>query len=81
MYYLDNKSGVVIMPPPQDTQSDTPLWFSEDKDAPSYPGADWFNIVTLELINILKLGGGGRLISSSSTSLHQSSVSFYPHLL
>jgi lysophospholipase L1-like esterase len=57
MYYLDNKSGVVIMPPPQDTQSDTPLWFSEDKDAPSYPGADWFNIVTLELINILKLGG------------------------
>ncbi|VFS20626.1 Uncharacterised protein [Serratia liquefaciens] len=38
MYYLDNKSGVVIMPPPQDTQSDTPLWFSEDKDAPSYPG-------------------------------------------
>ncbi|BEM86486.1 hypothetical protein OHY99_15930 [Serratia marcescens] len=57
MFYLDNKSGSKTMPMPQDKVSDEPLWFVEDKDAPSYPGADWFNIVTLELINILKLGG------------------------
>lgn len=57
MFYLDNKSGSKTMPVPQEKMSDEPLWFVETKDAPSYPGADWFNIVTLELLNILKLGG------------------------
>ncbi|HFV9293471.1 TPA: hypothetical protein ACIAIE_003315 [Serratia fonticola] len=57
MFYLDNKSGVKIMPTPQDSVSDVPLWFTEEKDKASYPGADWFNIVTLELLNVLKLGG------------------------
>ncbi len=57
MFYLDNKSGVQVMPKPKDSISDVPLWFTEEKDNASYPGADWFNIVTLELLNVLKLGG------------------------
>ncbi|MFV9177471.1 GDSL-type esterase/lipase family protein [Serratia marcescens] len=57
MFYLDNNSGVPVMPKPQENYSDEPLWFTEDKAKPSYPGADWFNAVTMELLNILKLAG------------------------
>lgn len=58
MYALDNDSGVKTMPEikskkfePTDTH-----WFTEGGNgvAPSYPGADWFNIVQAELLNILK---------------------------
>ncbi len=58
MYALDNDSGVKTMPEikskkfePVDTH-----WFTEGGNgvAPSYPGADWFNIVQAELLNILK---------------------------
>ena len=58
MYALDNNSGVKTMPEikskkfePTDTH-----WFTEGGNgvAPSYPGADWFNIVQAELLNILK---------------------------
>lgn len=58
MYALDNDSGVKTMPEikskkfePADTH-----WFTEGGNgvAPSYPGADWFNIVQAELLNILK---------------------------
>ena len=58
MYALDNDSGVKTMPEikskkfePSDTH-----WFTEGGNgvAPSYPGADWFNIVQAELLNILK---------------------------
>lgn len=56
MYHLDNPSGVPVMPKVQDVKSETPLYFTEEKDRATYPGADWFNIVTAELLNILKLG-------------------------
>ena len=58
MYALDNDSGVKTMPEikskkfePADTH-----WFTEGGNGvvPSYPGADWFNIVQAELLNILK---------------------------
>ncbi|CAI2037520.1 hypothetical protein ACUNDX_02320 [Serratia sp. IR-2025] len=56
MYHIDNPSGVPVMPKVQDVKSPTPLYFTEEKDQATYPGADWFNIVTAELLNILKLG-------------------------
>ncbi|QXG51264.1 hypothetical protein KSF84_09990 [Pasteurella multocida] len=61
MYALDNDSGVKTMPEikskkfePADTH-----WFTEGGNgvAPSYPGADWFNIVQAELLNILTDAG------------------------
>lgn len=55
MYHIDNKSGVPEMPKVKDVLSDTPLFFTEEKDKASWPGADWFNIVMLELLNVLKL--------------------------
>lgn len=59
MYALDNKSGIQQMPEIPEVFSTTPLWFTEGRDgnAPSYPGAHWFNIVQAELLNILKEAG------------------------
>ena len=61
MYALDNSSGVTVMPPvkSQQYQHDAPRWFTEGGNgiAPSYPGADWFNIVQAELLNILTEAG------------------------
>lgn len=57
MYALDNSSGVTVMPPvkSQQYQHDAPRWFTEGGNgiAPSYPGADWFNIVQAELLGVL----------------------------
>lgn len=58
MYALDNDSGVKTMPEIKSKKfeaADT-HWFTEGGNgvAPSYPGADWFNIVQAELLNILK---------------------------
>lgn len=55
MYHIDNKSGVSEMPKVKDVLSDAPLFFTEEKDKATWPGADWFNIVMLELLNVLKL--------------------------
>lgn len=59
MYALDNKSGIPQMPEIPEVFSHTPLWFTEGRDgnAPSYPGAHWFNIVQAELLNVLKEAG------------------------
>lgn len=61
MYALDNNSGVVVMPEVknQQFQPNAPRWFTEGGNgiAPSYPGADWFNIVQAELLNILTDAG------------------------
>ncbi|URU47592.1 tail fiber domain-containing protein [Klebsiella pneumoniae] len=59
MYHLDNTSGVPEMPPPKDTQTISTRWFgeSEEQGGISWPGADWFNIVQAELLNILKEAG------------------------
>ncbi|WP_340068531.1 sialate O-acetylesterase [Escherichia coli] len=55
MYHLDNTSGVPEMPEPKESQSTTPRWFGESQEQGgiSWPGADWFNIIQLELLNIL----------------------------
>lgn len=55
MYHLDNTSGVPEMPEPKDTQSISPRWFGESQEQGgiSWPGADWFNIIQAELLNIL----------------------------
>lgn len=62
MYALDNNSGVVVMPEikSQSFSPDEPRWFTEGGNgtAPSYPGADWFNIVQAELLNLVKVSGG-----------------------
>ena len=55
MYHLDNTSGVPEMPEPKDEQSISPRWFGESQQQGgiSWPGADWFNIIQAELLNIL----------------------------
>ncbi|AKD37521.1 putative variable tail fiber protein [Pasteurella multocida subsp. multocida OH4807] len=61
MYALDNDSGVQTMPEVKSKQfnHNEPRWFTEGGNgvAPSYPGADWFNIVQAELLGVLKAGG------------------------
>ncbi|MDF7670227.1 phage tail protein [Orbaceae bacterium ESL0721] len=59
MFHLDNSSGINIMPTVQTKKSQKPLWFTEggNFNSPSYPGADWFNIVQAELLNVLSEGG------------------------
>ena len=55
MYHLDNTSGVPEMPEPKDEQSISPRWFGESQEQGgiSWPGADWFNTVQAELLNLL----------------------------
>lgn len=55
MYHLDNTSGVPEMPEPKDQQSISPRWFGESQEQGgiSWPGADWFNTVQAELLNML----------------------------
>lgn len=59
MYHLDNTSGVPEMPEPKDTQSISPRWFGESQEQGgiSWPGADWFNVVQAELLNLLAAAG------------------------
>ncbi|HGN8865937.1 TPA: hypothetical protein ACK1Z8_004668, partial [Klebsiella michiganensis] len=59
MYHLDNTSGVPEMPEPKDQQSINPRWFGESQEQGgiSWPGADWFNIIQAELLNILSDAG------------------------
>ncbi|QLR62508.1 tail fiber domain-containing protein [Citrobacter sp. RHBSTW-00976] len=59
MFHIDNKSGIAVMPPVKDKFSDIPLFFTEGGNGvlPSWPGADWFNIVQTELLNILNVAG------------------------
>ncbi|EOI7760879.1 right-handed parallel beta-helix repeat-containing protein [Klebsiella pneumoniae] len=59
MYHLDNTSGVPEMPEPKEQQSITPRWFGESQaqGGISWPGADWFNTVQAELLNLLAAAG------------------------
>ena len=56
MFHLDNNSGIDVMPRIKQTLSRLVKWFTEgdSQTPPSYPGADWFNIVQAELLNVLK---------------------------
>lgn len=57
MYHLDNDSSVVDMPNPAPVLFAARRWFTEGGDGiqPSYPGADWFNIIQAEMMNVLAL--------------------------
>lgn len=59
MFWMDNPSGVPAMPPLQAVHSATKLWFTEGGNGQpvSYPGADWFNIVSAELLGVLDQAG------------------------
>ncbi len=72
MFHLDNGSGIDVMPPQKQTISRQPKWFTvgDTQTPPSYPGADWFNIVQAELLNVLKDGG----ITPSKSELNQLSA-------
>ncbi|HDS1152658.1 TPA: hypothetical protein QDZ66_003454 [Pluralibacter gergoviae] len=69
MFHLDNTSGVPEMPEPKEQQSITPKWFGEsvEQGGISWPGADWFNTVQAELLNLLKAAG----ISPDKKSFNQ----------
>ncbi|WP_085163743.1 phage tail protein [Gilliamella bombi] len=58
MFHLDNNSGIDVMPEIKQTLSRQAKWFTEGdaQTPPSYPGADWFNIVQAELLNVLSDG-------------------------
>ncbi|HGM7539551.1 phage tail protein [Serratia marcescens] len=57
MYHLDNVSSVPDMPPVKSVLFAERRFFTEGGDgvAPSYPGADWFNIIQMEMLNVLAL--------------------------
>ncbi|HGM5299482.1 hypothetical protein [Serratia marcescens] len=57
MFHLDNTSGVPDMPTPKEPMSNSPRWFGESvqQGGISWPGADWFNIIQAELLEILTL--------------------------
>ncbi|MFM3038720.1 hypothetical protein AB8S10_04295, partial [Klebsiella pneumoniae] len=59
MYHLDNTSGVPEMPEPKETQTISTRWFGESQEQGgiSWPGADWFNVVQAELLNLLSAAG------------------------
>lgn len=56
MFYVDNPTGVPVMPPVAAVSSLTTLYFTEGGNdiPPTYPGPDWFNIIQSELLEILR---------------------------
>lgn len=70
MYHVDNPSTVTEKPEPEAVTNPVTQWFTDlagGDGAPTYPGADWFNIVQAELLNILIAAG----IEPSKTDLTQ----------
>lgn len=59
MFYVDNPTGVPVMPEPSPVSSLTDLFFTEGGNGvpPTYPGPDWFNIIQSELLNIVREAG------------------------
>lgn len=59
MFYVDNPTGVPVMPPLPPVMSLATLYFTEGGNGipPTYPGPEWFNIVQSELINVIKEAG------------------------
>lgn len=59
MYFVDNNTGVPVMPPVKEVLSSSPLFFTEGGNGvpPTWPGPDWFNIIQSELINFLAAYG------------------------
>lgn len=69
MFGLNNSSGIPVMPALAEKQTENPQWFTEGGNgvAPSYPGADWFNTVQSELLNLLSTAG----VTPDTASLSQ----------
>ena len=60
MYHVDNPSTVTEMPEITAVQNATTQWFTDKEGgdgAPTYPGAEWFNIIQAELLAILDAAG------------------------
>lgn len=59
MYWLDNATGVAAPPTIPPVASPTKLYFTEGGggEQPSIPGAEWFNMITDELLQVLSLAG------------------------
>ncbi|MGH6187176.1 hypothetical protein ACRFNZ_07675 [Klebsiella quasipneumoniae] len=55
MFHIDNKSGTTTMPKVGEVFSPQTRFFTEEKDKATWPGADWFNIIQAELLNILQI--------------------------
>lgn len=55
MFGLNNSSGIPVMPALAEKLTENPQWFTEGGNGvePSWPGADWFNSLQAELINIV----------------------------
>ena len=79
MFHLDNNSVIDVMPVIKQTLSRLVKWFTEgdSQTPPSYPGADWFNIVQAELLNVLK----GAEIEPDKEQLNQLSSSIKKMIL
>ncbi|EFJ7650195.1 phage tail protein [Escherichia coli] len=73
MFYIDNDSGVTVMPPVSAQRSAIVRWFSEGdgNNVITWPGKDWFNIVQAELLNTLKEAG----MPPDKTKLNQLALS------
>ncbi|AWA01524.1 phage tail protein [Klebsiella variicola subsp. variicola] len=69
MYHLDNASSVPDMPAIHPVLFTERRWFTEGGDGiqPSYPGADWFNAIQAEMLNVLALAS----ITPDKTQLDQ----------
>ncbi|NBJ36631.1 tail fiber protein [Serratia fonticola] len=69
MFHLDNASSVPDMPKVKPVMFTERRFFTEGGDgiAPSYPGADWFNIIQMEMLNVLALAN----IAPDKTQLDQ----------
>ncbi|HCQ9024143.1 TPA: tail fiber protein [Escherichia coli] len=73
MFYIDNDSGVTVMPTVSAQRSAIVRWFSEGdgNNVITWPGMDWFNIVQAELLNTLEEAG----IQPDKTKLNQLALS------
>ncbi|HBE5332626.1 TPA: tail fiber protein [Escherichia coli] len=73
MFYIDNDSGITVMPPVSAQRSAIVRWFSEGdgNNVITWPGMDWFNIVQAELLNTLEEAG----IQPDKTKLNQLALS------
>lgn len=59
MYWVDNDSGVEVMPDIAPVYKETPTWFTAGDESvePTYPGPDTFNIIIAEILNVLAAAG------------------------
>lgn len=59
MYYVDNSTGVSVMPAMKPVYSTDPTWFTEgdSEHQPTYPGPDTYNMIIAEMMNVLAAAG------------------------